>query len=94
MRRVGDHGTLEMGDAAADICDTQKNHAKVFMHMATVTAGTLNVGNKVKLMVDVVRRNFTMRNHTAAHLLQAALRKVLGTHVAGRSAGHAGPCAL
>lgn len=79
--QVGDHGTLEMGDAAADICDTQKNHAKVFMHMATVTAGTLNVGNKVKLMVDVVRRNFTMRNHTAAHLLQAALRKVLGTHV-------------
>ncbi len=79
--QVGDHGTLEMGDAAADICDTQKNHAKVFMHMATVTAGTLNVGNKGKLMVDVVRRNFTMRNHTAAHLLQAALRKVLGTHV-------------
>lgn len=79
--QVGDRGTIQMGEAAADVHDTQKNHAKVYMHKATVTAGTLNVGNTVHVMVDIIRRRYTMRNHTAAHLLQAALRKVLGTHV-------------
>ena len=93
--QVGDRGTIQMGEAAADVHDTQKNHAKVYMHKATVTAGTLNVGNTVHVMVDIIRRRYTMRNHTAAHLLQAALRKVLGTHVeTGRAVGHAGTCAV
>lgn len=79
--QVGDTGTVESEDAVLSVTDTTKNHAKNFLHHAAVTAGRIEVGERVKASVDRERRLAVMRNHTAAHLLQAALRRVLGTHV-------------
>ena len=63
-----------------DVIDTTK-HEGIYLHRAVVESGTLNLGDKVTAKVDGQRRRAIMRNHTAAHLLQAALRKVLGDHV-------------
>ena len=79
--QVGDTGTLESDGAVLTVTDTTKNRAKNFLHHAQVTAGTVRVGGQVQALVDAQRRLAVMRNHTSAHLLQAALRQVLGTHV-------------
>ncbi len=79
--QVGDRGMLEAAGAMADVRDTTKNQAGVYLHDAVVTAGRINVGDELHVRVDSIRRRSIMRNHTAAHLLQAALRAVLGTHV-------------
>ena len=79
--QVGDTGSLETSDAIVRVEDTTKNHANVYLHRAVITAGSLSVGETVQAAVDEERRRAIMRNHTAAHLLQAALRQVLGTHV-------------
>ena len=79
--QVGDTGSMESDDAVLTVRDTQKNHAKNYLHHVTVTAGEVRVGDTVRASVDRERRESIMRNHTAAHLLQAALRRVLGTHV-------------
>ena len=79
--QVGDTGTLESDGAVLEVTGTTKNHAKNFLHRAVVKAGELREGDTVKASVDAERRLSVMRNHTSAHLLQAALRKVLGTHV-------------
>ncbi len=74
--QVGDMGVI----GASVVEDVKKNASGIFMHSCIVN-GTLSVGDKVNVTVDVERRTAIRRNHTAAHLLQAALRKVLGTHV-------------
>ena len=79
--QVGDKGILKIGDLSFNIDDTKKNGGGVFTHQVTVMDGTVSVGDKVYVSIDVSRREAIRRNHTAAHLLQAALRKVLGTHV-------------
>lgn len=79
--QVGDTGSLESDDAVLKVTGTTKNHAKNYLHRASVRAGTIRTGETVRAAVDEERRRAVMRNHTAAHLLQAALRKVLGTHV-------------
>ena len=79
--QVGDTGSIESDDAVLDVTDTTKNHAKNFLHHVTVKAGEIRVGDTVKASVDADRRAAVKRNHTSAHLLQAALRRVLGTHV-------------
>ena len=79
--QVGDTGSIESDDAVLDVTDTTKNHAKNFLHHVTVKAGEIRVGDTVKASVDADRRAAVRRNHTSAHLLQAALRRVLGTHV-------------
>jgi alanyl-tRNA synthetase len=79
--QVGDIGVLESENAMVDILDTTKDHAGIYLHKAVVKAGTLACGDSVKAAVDQIRRMSIMRNHTAAHLLQAALRKILGDHV-------------
>jgi alanyl-tRNA synthetase len=61
--------------------DTKKNHDGIYMHIGTVTEGAFAVDNKVELAIDAERRRAIARNHSALHLLQAALRQVLGTHV-------------
>ena len=80
--QVGDTGEIESDDAVLEVKDTTKNHAKNFLHRCEVRAGTVRVGDTVRVSVDEKRRKAIMRNHTAAHLLQAALRRVLGNHVA------------
>ncbi|MCI1955388.1 MAG: alanine--tRNA ligase [Oscillospiraceae bacterium] len=79
--QVGDTGSLESDGAVLKVTGTTKNHAKNYLHRASVRAGTIRTGETVRAAVDEERRRAVMRNHTAAHLLQAALRKVLGTHV-------------
>ncbi|HLY09870.1 MAG TPA: alanine--tRNA ligase, partial [Planctomycetota bacterium] len=77
--QAGDAGTIT-GDATVAIEDCRKPDG-YFMHFGKVTKGTLKAGAKVKVAVDVGRRLNIMRNHTGTHLLQAALRAVLGPHV-------------
>ena len=78
--QVGDTGVLEAEGVTVDVVDTTK-HEGVYLHRAVVSEGTLNLGDVLTARVDESRRQAIMRNHTAAHLLQAALRKVLGDHV-------------
>ncbi|HEX3016325.1 MAG TPA: alanine--tRNA ligase [Caproicibacter sp.] len=79
--QVGDTGSIESDDAVLAVTNTTKNHAKNYLHHVSVTAGAIHIGETVKVSVNEERRRAIMRNHTSAHLLQAALRKVLGTHV-------------
>ncbi len=84
--QVGDTGELAVyAEGAAEmtfaVADTQKGGDGHSLHMGTLELGTLHVGDTVSARVDVKRRRAIMRNHTAAHLLQAALRQVLGDHV-------------
>ncbi|MBQ6337412.1 MAG: alanine--tRNA ligase [Ruminococcus sp.] len=79
--QVADTGELKAGDCEIDVDDVNKDPAGVYMHMCEISTGTLAVGDTVEAKIDVDRRMDIMRNHTAAHLLQAALREVLGTHV-------------
>ena len=83
--QVGDTGSLESDGAVMAVTDTKKDAAKHYLHDVSVTAGEVRVGDAVKASVDADRRAAIMRNHTSAHLLQAALRRVLGAHV--RQAG-------
>ena len=79
--QVGDIGGATSGDAALVITDTQKPGGTVHVHHATLQSGTVRVGDGLRLVVDADRRGDIMRNHTATHLLHAALRDVLGDHV-------------
>ena len=80
--QVGDTGVLESGSFTCDVDDTTKDTSgNIFLHACTVKSGSINVGAAVHAEIDGERRDDIRRNHTAAHLLQAALRKVLGNHV-------------
>ncbi|MBO4881039.1 MAG: alanine--tRNA ligase [Firmicutes bacterium] len=78
--QVGDQGVLENDGFTAVITDTIKVGG-VYVHKAVVTAGEVSVGDTVTACVDEIRRHAIARNHTATHLLQKALRTVLGDHV-------------
>ena len=78
--QVGDTGVLTAGDAQLTVQDTKKTDG-IFLHICTVKNGIFRVGDTVTATVDSNRRMAIARNHSAAHLLQAALRSVLGTHV-------------
>lgn len=87
--QVGDTGVLEWNGGWARVLGTQKNPEGVFLHLVRVEEGHLEAGAEVRGLVDTHRRD-TERNHTATHLLHAALRAVLGSHV--RQAGsYVGP---
>ncbi len=75
-----DIGVVYNNDFMATVLDVTKHHG-VFAHKIKVEKGTLKIGDKVNAAVDAKRRNATARNHTATHLLQKALRDVLGEHV-------------
>jgi alanyl-tRNA synthetase len=79
--QVGDVGRLEWAHGAAAVSGTHKNSSGVFVHSAQVLRGKLEVGMSVEAVVEYGVRNATERHHTATHLLQAALRATLGTHV-------------
>ncbi|HEY6642261.1 alanine--tRNA ligase [Povalibacter sp.] len=78
--QVGDRGVLVTAGGQFSVTDTLKLGAS-FAHIGTLTSGELKVGDSVEAQVDEVHRRATMLNHTATHLMHAALRKVLGTHV-------------
>lgn len=79
--QVGDRGTIEGNGNVMEVLDTQKLTGGQFVCHCEVTSGGFTVGMAVTAKVDKTLRAATARNHTAAHLLQAALRKVLGDHV-------------
>ncbi|MDA3821149.1 MAG: alanine--tRNA ligase, partial [Bacteroidales bacterium] len=78
--QVGDVGTIETQDAVFKVTDTKK-YNKTIIHLGTVEKGSFQKNEKITASVDVVNRNLIRANHTATHLLQAALRSVLGDHV-------------
>ena len=78
--QVGDVGTIYNEGFIAKVYDTKKTDG-VYIHVCTVANGTLSVGDSVVADIEDVRRLAICRNHSAAHLLQAALRAVLGNHV-------------
>jgi alanyl-tRNA synthetase len=79
--QVGDTGTLSSGAAHLRVLDTLRPYADLIVHRARVESGVLRTGEAVDLVVNSAARLATARNHTATHLLQAALRQVLGDHV-------------
>jgi len=79
--QVGDTGTLVQGNSHLTINDTVSPAGGLIVHRASVDRGAVCVGDEVTAQVDVEKRDATRRNHTATHLLHAALREVLGTHV-------------
>ena len=82
--QVGDQGEITSGNGSFTVADTQKIQAEVFGHKGRVKAGRLSVGDAVTAEVNAANRALAAYNHSATHLMHAALRKVLGTHVAQR----------
>lgn len=78
--QVGDTGTMATDTAALTVNDTRVHHG-LYAHHAIVADGTISVGDSVLAAIDVRRRELIRRNHTATHLLDAALKQVLGSHV-------------
>ena len=78
--QVGDHGTLSNATLQMVVRDTKKTDG-IYLHLCTLSSGSLKVGDKVCARIDGDYRESIARNHSVAHLLQAALRAVLGTHV-------------
>jgi alanyl-tRNA synthetase len=78
--QVGDAGILADEGKLFNVSDTQKN-GKAIVHYGLVEAGELAIGDRVEAIVDAERRQATRLNHSATHLVHAALRSVLGTHV-------------
>lgn len=79
--QVGDKGVISIGESDFIVSDTKKVAGGQFIHIGYVDAGSVSVDNEVIAKVDKENRLATMRNHSCAHLLQAALREVLGSHV-------------
>ena len=80
--QVADHGVIDLvGKSSFAVTDVQKNKGGKYMHYGKMTEGTLKVGDIVRACIDGHRRDAIMRAHTATHLLDAALRHVLGDHV-------------
>ncbi|MBE6541856.1 MAG: alanine--tRNA ligase [Ruminococcaceae bacterium] len=78
--QIGDSGTIYANENLVNVYDTKKNEG-VYIHLCTVVNGKLSVGDTVMADIKDSRRLSIMRNHSAAHLLQASLRHVLGDHV-------------
>jgi alanyl-tRNA synthetase len=79
--QVGDVGTLSADGTSVEVLDTQRPIPRLVLHRVRVKRGSLRAGQSVLAVVDSSHRKVTARNHTATHLLHAALRQVLGDHV-------------
>ncbi|MDG6773426.1 alanine--tRNA ligase [Thiomicrorhabdus sp. ZW0627] len=78
--QVGDSGSLTEGMNSFHVNDTHKQ-GKLFLHHGKVTAGTIHAGQEIHAKINIADRRASEKNHSATHLLHAALRSVLGTHV-------------
>lgn len=78
--QVGDKGVLTSKDSQFEVTDTQK-YGKAIGHIGKVNVGSFIVNHKINATIDIARRDAIRLNHSATHLLHAALRQVLGTHV-------------
>ncbi|MDD6269960.1 MAG: DHHA1 domain-containing protein, partial [Oscillospiraceae bacterium] len=79
--QVGDTGVISTPSSTFSVQTTNKNEDGHYLHIGTMEEGELRVGDTVSADIDAEKRKSIMRNHTSAHLLQAALREVLGDHV-------------
>lgn len=79
--QAGDKGIIETANGQFKVVDTIKLHGSMVGHVGYVTKGMLQAGDKVTLKIDATLRNATAKNHSATHLLQKALKVVLGEHV-------------
>lgn len=80
--QIGDRGVIRSGHAVFEVLDTQKQGGELFLHIGRVVRGTLETGSACRAEVDSAARKATALNHSATHLLHAALRRILGEHVA------------
>jgi len=78
--QVGDTGYLMGSNGKMHVTDTQKTN-DIYIHSGTIEQGSIKTGDKLQAVIDEPRRMAIMRNHTATHLLQSALREALGTHI-------------
>ncbi len=78
--QVGDTGVIYASDSLITVMNTQKTDG-VFVHLCSVASGSVKVGDTVKLEINSMKRQAIKRNHSACHMLQAALREILGNHV-------------
>ncbi len=93
--QVGDQGIIRSARAEGDVIDTQKRLGALHIHVVKVTTSTFKIGDAVDLQVDSEKRRATRANHSATHLLHAALKRVLGPHVSQKgSHGFARPAAV
>ncbi|MDQ3180539.1 MAG: alanine--tRNA ligase-related protein, partial [Acidobacteriota bacterium] len=79
--QVGDTGVLFNANANIKVFDTFAPIAGIVLHKSKIERGSIKVGDEVTATVDAAKRDATRRNHTATHLVHAALKEVLGTHV-------------
>ena len=79
--QIGDTGVIRCGEAVFEVTDVQKNKGGKFMHTGKVVSGSFQLGDTVTASIDAERRMAIRRGHTATHLLDAALKAVLGDHV-------------
>ncbi len=80
--QVGDNGLIEAGNSIFEVKDTQKQGGYLFLHKGKVTQGQIVNGQACNVCVNEVDRVATELNHSATHIMQAALRQILGDHVA------------
>ena len=79
--QVGDNGTIIVGSSIFEVNDTQKQGGSLFLHKGKVVQGSILNGESCELNVNAIDRKATELNHSATHLLHAALRQILGEHV-------------
>ncbi|MCX7049756.1 MAG: alanine--tRNA ligase [Candidatus Sumerlaeota bacterium] len=83
--QIGDMGRLTLADGSLfEVADTAKTPSAIFLHVGRVAKGKIAVGAQCRAAIDKARRQAIMRNHTATHVMQAALKQVLGKHVTQR----------
>lgn len=79
--QVGDIGVITTESAVFEVRDTQRTPGNIYIHYGTVKSGEIKVGDLVEAIVDEPRRLAIMRHHTVTHLLQGALKRIIGKHI-------------